>query len=76
MLPTRSRNKSCEIISTKDFAILYRTNAQSRAFEESLRRMGIALYHIWRHQFLPAKGDKRPGRLSCGYIVNPKDEEA
>src|SRR5437762_6667369 len=25
----------------KDFAILYRTNAQSRAFEESLRRMGI-----------------------------------
>src|SRR5204863_231508 len=25
----------------KDFAILYRTNAQSRAFEESLRRMGV-----------------------------------
>src|SRR5678810_555779 len=28
--------------NNKDFAILYRTNAQSRAFEESLRRMGIA----------------------------------
>src|SRR5882762_3122368 len=27
--------------SNKDFAILYRTNAQSRAFEESLRRMAI-----------------------------------
>ncbi|HOA37331.1 MAG TPA: UvrD-helicase domain-containing protein, partial [Flavihumibacter sp.] len=26
--------------SNRDFAILYRTNAQSRAFEESLRRMG------------------------------------
>jgi DNA helicase-2/ATP-dependent DNA helicase PcrA len=30
----------------KDFAILYRTNAQSRSFEESLRRMGIA-YRIY-----------------------------
>ena len=28
--------------NNSDFAILYRTNAQSRAFEESLRRMGIA----------------------------------
>lgn len=27
--------------SNSDFAILYRTNAQSRSFEESLRRMGI-----------------------------------
>src|SRR5476651_416930 len=30
----------------RDFAILYRTNAQSRSFEESLRRMGIA-YRIY-----------------------------
>ena len=27
--------------NNRDFAILYRTNAQSRAFEESLRRMAI-----------------------------------
>ncbi|MFN6260168.1 MAG: 3'-5' exonuclease, partial [Bacteroidota bacterium] len=27
--------------ANKEFAILYRTNAQSRAFEESLRRMAI-----------------------------------
>jgi DNA helicase-2/ATP-dependent DNA helicase PcrA len=30
----------------RDFSILYRTNAQSRSFEESLRRMGIA-YRIY-----------------------------
>ena len=41
--------------SNKDFAILYRTNAQSRAFEEALRRMGTCLYYLWRYQFLPAK---------------------
>jgi DNA helicase-2/ATP-dependent DNA helicase PcrA len=33
----------------RDFAILYRTNAQSRAFEESLRRMGIPYTILWRH---------------------------
>ena len=27
--------------ANKDFAVLYRTNAQSRSFEESLRRMNI-----------------------------------
>jgi DNA helicase-2/ATP-dependent DNA helicase PcrA len=32
--------------NNQDFAILYRTNAQSRSFEESLRRMGIA-YRIY-----------------------------
>ena len=33
----------------KDFAILYRTNAQSRAFEESPAPHGYSLYHVWRH---------------------------
>ena len=33
----------------REFAILYRTNAQSRAFEESLAANGNCLYYLWRH---------------------------
>ena len=47
----------------KDFAILYRTNAQSRSFEESLRRHEYSLYHLWRHFILPAQRDQRLYRL-------------
>ncbi|MBK9284619.1 MAG: UvrD-helicase domain-containing protein [Sphingobacteriaceae bacterium] len=39
---TKTENKA----NNKDFAILYRTNAQSRSFEESLRRLNIA-YRIY-----------------------------
>jgi DNA helicase-2/ATP-dependent DNA helicase PcrA len=38
--------KASEGAKNKDFAILYRTNAQSRSFEESLRRRNIA-YRIY-----------------------------
>ena len=41
--------------SNKEFAILYRTNAQSRAFEESLRRMGIAYIIYGGISFTSAK---------------------
>lgn len=61
--------------SNKDFAILYRTNAQSRAFEESLRRMGIAYTIYGGISFYQRKEIKD----LVGYlrlIVNPKDEEA
>ena len=39
----------------KDFAILYRTNAQSRIFEESLRRAGIAYKIIGGTRFYDRK---------------------
>jgi DNA helicase II / ATP-dependent DNA helicase PcrA len=38
--------KKSEGANNKDFAILYRTNAQSRSFEEALRRLNIA-YKIY-----------------------------
>lgn len=61
--------------SNKDFAILYRTNAQSRAFEESLRRMGIA-YTIYGGISFYQRKEIKDMVAYLRLIVNPKDEEA
>jgi DNA helicase-2/ATP-dependent DNA helicase PcrA len=42
----------------RDFVILYRTNAQSRSFEESLRRQSHSIPHLRRLVFLPAQGNQ------------------
>lgn len=59
----------------KDFAILYRTNAQSRSFEESLRRMGIA-YRIYGGVSFYQRKEIKDLLAYLRVIVNPKDEEA
>ena len=59
----------------RDFAILYRTNAQSRAFEESLRRMGIA-YTIYGGISFYQRKEIKDFVAYLRVIVNPKDEEA
>ena len=59
----------------KDFAILYRTNAQSRAFEESLRRMGIA-YIIYGGTSFYQRKEIKDYLAYLRIIVNHKDEEA
>ena len=61
--------------SNKDFAILYRTNAQSRAFEEALRRMGIA-YTIYGGISFYQRKEVKDIVAYLRIIVNPKDEEA
>jgi DNA helicase-2/ATP-dependent DNA helicase PcrA len=59
----------------KDFAILYRTNAQSRAFEESLRRQAIPYVIYGGISFYQRKEIK--DLLSyLRTIINPQDEEA
>ena len=58
----------------KDFAILYRTNAQSRAFEESLRRMGIP-YTIYGGISFYQRKEIKDFMAYLRVIVNPKDEE-
>ncbi len=59
----------------KDFAILYRTNAQSRSFEESLRRMGIA-YRIYGGVSFYQRKEVKDFLAYLRVVVNTKDEEA
>ncbi|MEO6668659.1 MAG: UvrD-helicase domain-containing protein [Ferruginibacter sp.] len=59
----------------KDFSILYRTNAQSRSFEESLRRMGIA-YRIYGGMSFYQRKEIKDFIAYLRLVVNPKDEEA
>src|SRR5688572_18141538 len=59
----------------RDFAILYRTNAQSRALEESMRRRGFAYRLVGSVRFY----DRREIRDLMSYlklIANPNDDEA
>lgn len=59
----------------KDFAILYRTNAQSRIFEESLRRAGVAYKIVGGTKFYDRKEIK--DMLSyLKVLVNPSDSIA
>lgn len=59
----------------KDFAILYRTNAQSRSFEESLRRMGIN-YRIYGGVSFYQRKEVKDFLAYLRVIVNTRDEEA
>jgi DNA helicase-2/ATP-dependent DNA helicase PcrA len=58
-----------------EFAILYRTNAQSRAFEESLRRMNIP-YTIFGGISFYQRKEIKDFVAYLRVIVNPNDEEA
>ncbi|HPG12333.1 MAG TPA: 3'-5' exonuclease [Chitinophagaceae bacterium] len=61
--------------NNKDFAILYRTNAQSRAFEEALRRMGI-VYTIYGGISFYQRKEIKDLVAYLRVIVNSGDEEA
>jgi DNA helicase-2/ATP-dependent DNA helicase PcrA len=58
-----------------DFVILYRTNAQSRSFEESLRRMNIP-YKIYGGLSFYQRKEIKDFIAYLRVIVNPSDEEA
>ena len=58
-----------------DFAILYRTNAQSRTFEEELRRNGID-FQIYGGMSFYQRKEIKDVVAYLRLIVNPNDEEA
>jgi len=58
-----------------DFAILYRTNAQSRALEESLRKMGMP-YKIYGGLSFYQRKEIKDLLSYFRMVINPKDEEA
>ena len=58
-----------------DVAILYRTNAQSRSFEESLRRQGIT-YRIYGGMSFYQRKEIKDFLAYLRIVVNPRDEEA
>jgi len=62
-------------LALRDVAILYRTNAQSRAFEEAMRRQGVPYRLVGAIRFY----DRREIRDLMSYlklIANPADDEA
>lgn len=60
--------------ANKDFAVLYRTNAQSRSFEESLRRLNIPYKLVGGTSFYQRK-EIKDLLAYLRVVVNPKDEE-
>jgi len=59
----------------KDFVILYRTNAQSRIFEEALRRINIP-YRIYGGLSFYQRKEVKDVIAYMRLIANPSDEEA
>jgi len=68
-------NKLNQNLKNEDFAILYRTNAQSRAFEEALRRININYRIIGGLSFYQRK-EIKDLLAYLRFTVNQQDEEA
>lgn len=64
-----------EQVKPGEFAILYRTNAQSRAFEEALRKRGVP-YRIYGGLSFYQRKEVKDLLSYLKLVVNPMDEEA
>jgi DNA helicase II / ATP-dependent DNA helicase PcrA len=62
-------------LANRDFAILYRTNAQSRAMEEALRKLNIP-YRIYGGQSFYQRKEIKDLLAYFRVVINPNDEEA
>jgi DNA helicase-2/ATP-dependent DNA helicase PcrA len=71
----RARQSDNPDLVLRDFVVLYRTNAQSRAMEEALRRRGIAYRVVGGTRFY----ERREVRDALAYlrlVANPSADEA
>ena len=68
-------NKMNQHYSYGDFAVLYRTNAQSRSIEDALRKMQIP-YKIYGGLSFYQRKEIKDVIAYLRLIVNPKDEES
>lgn len=68
-------NKMNEQLKNKEFAVLYRTNAQSRSIEEALRRLNIP-YRIFGGLSFYNRKEVKDLLAYFRITVNHKDEEA
>lgn len=68
-------NKLRNHFANKDFAILYRTNAQSRAFEESLRRQNVK-YKIYGGLSFYQRKEVKDFIAYLRILVNQQEEES
>jgi DNA helicase-2/ATP-dependent DNA helicase PcrA len=71
----RQRRQQTNRLRYSDFAVLYRTNAQSRAIEDALRLQGIPYRLVGAVRFY----DRREVRDLMAYlklVANPADQEA
>jgi len=64
-----------EQVFPKDFAVLYRTNAQSRSIEEALRKQNIP-YKIYGGLSFYQRKEIKDVLAYCRLTINPNDEEA
>jgi len=68
-------NKMQKQINNKDFAVLYRTNAQSRSIEDALRKRDIP-YRIFGGLSFYQRKEIKDVISYLRLIINPADEEA
>ncbi len=69
------QEKMTKQLHNKDFAILYRTNAQSRSMEEALRRMNIS-YRVYGGTSFYNRKEIKDLIAYFRLAINPNDEEA
>ena len=70
-----SYKKNTNQLKNSDFAILYRTNAQSRGLEDALRKLNIK-YRIYGGLSFYQRKEIKDFLAYCRLVFNPKDAEA